>query len=299
MALFLVTGGAGFVGSHLCERLLLKGHLVRVLDDLSSGEATNISPSVDLMVGDIRDRSAVRAAMAGVEGCFHLGAIASVTRSVEEPTLTSSVNIQGTVEVFAAALDARVPVVFASSAAVYGRSGEPGVPLSEAAVPELLSPYAADKLANEHYARALGETRGLRSFGLRFFNVYGPRQDPRSPYSGVISIFVNRARATQPITVLGDGNQTRDFIHVLDVVSFLEAAMTRANASAPVVNVATGRAVTVRRLAEMIAQRTGVDIDHGPARGGDVRHSCGATEAAMRLLGVQAAISLETGLDTL
>jgi UDP-glucose 4-epimerase len=237
--------------------------------------------------------------MAGVEGCFHLGAIASVARSVAEPALTSSVNIQGTMEVFAAALEARAPVVYASSAAVYGRSGELGAPLSEATAPEPLSPYAAEKLANENSARAFGETRNLRSFGLRFFNVYGPRQNPGSPYSGVISIFMDRARAKQAITIFGDGEQTRDFIHVLDVVHFLEAAMTRASVSAPVVNVATGRAVTVRHLAEMIAQRTCVDIVFGPARRGDVRQSYAATEAATRLLGVRSAISLETGLDTL
>lgn len=299
MTSYLITGGAGFIGSHLCETLLRNGHAVRVLDDLSSGKTSNLPQSADLVVGDIRDRSAVRAAMAGVEGCFHLAAVASVTRSVEEPALTAGVNIQGTVEVFAAALEVGVPVVYASSAAVYGRSGEPGAPLAEDAPPQPLSPYATEKLANEHYARALGETRGLRSFGLRFFNVYGPRQDPNSPYSGVISIFMDRAAAGVTITILGDGEQTRDFVHVSDVVSFLDAAMTRACASAPVANVATGRAVTVRHLAETIARRSGVDIVHAPARGGDVRHSCGATRTAERLLGTKAAISLENGLETL
>lgn len=299
MASYLITGGAGFIGSHLCESLLRNGHAVRVLDDLSSGKTPNVPPPADLVVGDIRDRSAVRAAMAGVDGCFHLAAVASVTRSVEEPALTAGVNIQGTVEVFAAALDVGVPVVFASSAAVYGRSGEPGAPLSEDAPPQPLSPYAAEKLANEHYARALGETRGLRSFGLRFFNVYGPRQDPKSPYSGVISIFMDRAAAGEAITILGDGEQTRDFVHVSDVVSFLDAAMARASVSAPVANVSTGRAVTVRHLAETIARRSGVDIAHAPARGGDVRHSCGATQTAERLLRAKAAIPLENGLDTL
>jgi UDP-glucose 4-epimerase len=296
MASYLITGGSGFIGSHLCESLLRDGHAVRVLDDLSSGTTSNLPPSADLVVGDIRDRSAVRAAMAGVDGCFHLAAVASVTRSVEEPALTAGVNNQGTVEVFAAALEVGVAVVYASSAAVCGRSCGSGAPLAEDAGPPGRSPPMPPRSSRTSATRALGESRGLRSFGLRFFNVYGPRQDPSSPDLGVISIVKDRAAAGAAITILGDGEQTRDFVHVSDVVSFLDAAMARACASAPVANVATVRAVTVRHLAETTARRSGVDIVHPPARGGDVRHSCGATQTAERLLGSKATISLENGL---
>ncbi|MFM2149067.1 MAG: hypothetical protein RLZZ187_1373 [Pseudomonadota bacterium] len=296
---FLVTGGAGFIGSHLCERLLNSGHFVHAFDDLSSGEIGNLPASVLLEIGDIRNRSVIRAAMAQADGCFHLGAIASVARSVEDPALTASVNILGTTEVFAAAAEMSVPVVFASSAAIYGRACKNGEPLSEDVTPEPISPYAAEKLANEHHARALGETHALKSFGLRFFNVYGPRQSPQSSYSGVISIFMEQSRKNQPISILGDGEQTRDFIHVLDVISFLEAAMARTDVAAPVVNVATGTAVTIRHLAAMIARRSGAEIIHAPARGGDIRHSRGATEMASRMLGLEAGIRLESGLDML
>ncbi len=276
MALFLVTGGAGFIGSHLVDRLLSLGHQVRVIDNLSSGKRANLAPEAEYIEADIREPSAVERAFAGVSGCFHLAAIASVQKSIEAPRDTSEVNLLGTATVFEAACGAGVPVVYASSAATYGANED--VPLAETALPQPLSPYAADKLSNEFQARALGASRNLQSFGLRFFNVYGPRQDPHSPYSGVVSIFLQKAADGEDLVIFGDGGQSRDFIHVNDVVRFLVAAMENADASAPVVNVCTGKGTSVAELAQML-------VEHSRRSGSSRARTSGGCPPLARLAG--------------
>jgi UDP-glucose 4-epimerase len=297
MAVFLVTGGAGFIGSHLVERLLALGHKVRVIDNLLSGKRENIPSEAEFLEADIRDPLRLGQAFQGVSGCFHLAAIASVQRSIEAPRETGDVNTMGSIAVFDAACRAGVPVVYASSAAVYGANEN--LPLAEDALPQPLSPYAADKLSNEFQARALGAARKWRSFGLRFFNVYGPRQDPHSPYSGVVSIFLQRAIDGKDLVIYGDGDQSRDFIHVTDVTRFLVAAMKNADPSAPVVNVCTGDATSVAELAQLLVERYGGRIVHEPGRAGDIRQSLGSPEQALQRLGVSATISFRDGLATL
>jgi UDP-glucose 4-epimerase len=307
--IILVTGGAGFIGSHLVDRLLADGHQVRVLDDLSTGRRANLDPRAELLVADIADRDAVAVAMADVAGVFHLAAIASVARANEDWAGTHRINQSGTVTVFdtaraeALAQGRRVPVVYASSAAVYGDTGDE--PAHEALVPQPATAYGADKLGSELHARIGSRIHGVPTLGLRFFNVYGPRQDPSSPYSGVISIFARRLAAGQPIVLHGDGGQTRDFVHVSDVVAHLRAAMLRLWAEPAsgggALNVCTGRAVSVRDLALLLARLNGRNpsIQNGSPRAGDIRHSRGRPDAAVAALGLRATVALEDGLATL
>ena len=255
MTLYLVTGGAGFIGSHLCEALLARGDAMRVLDDLSTGKRENLPPGVPLIEGDVADPPTVRAAVDGVAGCFHLAAIASVERGVTDWLGTHRANLTGAITVFDAVRATRTPIVYASSAAVYGDAAT--IPIVESSEPRPLSAYGADKLGCELHARVASHVHGIPTVGLRFFNVYGPRQDPRSPYSGVISIFCERLRRGAPINMFGDGGQTRDFVHVADVVAALLAAMRLAPAEAPVFNVCTGIATPVLALAHTIADLAG------------------------------------------
>jgi UDP-glucose 4-epimerase len=298
---YLVTGGCGFIGSHLCDGLLQQGHRVRVLDDLSTGRLTNLSKEAVFFRGDIRDIDAVSAAMTGCDGCFHLAAIASVERSVEAWVETHRVNLTGTLEVFEAARHAGrggapIPVVYASSAAVYGDQGDQAI--RESLRPRPTSAYGADKLGCEYHARVATGVHGVPTIGLRFFNVYGPRQDPRSPYSGVISIFSERIARARPITIFGDGEQTRDFVYVADVVRALMLAQQMVSMEPHVVNVCTGRRTSVRNLAEEIAGSLGCRplIEHRPGRHGEIRHSFGDPAAARRLLGFKAVTSLQDGI---
>lgn len=295
---FLVTGGAGFIGSHLCEALLRDGHAVRVLDDLSTGKPENLPPGVELIEGDIADRAAVEAAVAGVDGCFHLAAIASVTRGVEDWLGTHRANLTGTITLFDVVRRERagIPVVYASSAAVYGDC--PTMPIAETAPKRPLSAYGADKYACELHAVVATHVHHIPTVGLRFFNVYGPRQDPSSPYSGVISIFCDRLRRGAPIDVFGDGEQTRDFIYVDDVVAALCAAMTRRPDGAPVFNVCTGVAISVLELAHAIATLSGhtATIRHAPPRAGEIRESIGLPDLAREQLGLGRPVALRDGL---
>ncbi len=221
--MYLVTGGAGFIGSHVCDALLARGARVRVLDDLSTGRRENVPAGAELLVGDAADPAVVRDATAGISGCFHLAAIASVARGVEDWLGTHRANLTATITILDALRGRDVPVVYASSAAVYGDC--PVRPIDEAAPLRPLSAYGADKLGCELHARVATHVHRVPTAGLRFFNVYGPRQDPRSPYSGVISIFCERVRSGRAVQIHGDGGQTRDFVFVADVVAALLAAM--------------------------------------------------------------------------
>jgi len=299
MAHFLVTGGCGFIGSHLCDRLLERGHGVRVLDDLSTGSEANLDPRCRLTVGDVADPATVGQAMEGVSGCFHLAASASVQRSIEDWLGSHRANLTGTVVVFDAARRARggpVPVVYASSAAVYGDGGDR--PLSEGAPLRPLTAYGADKLGCELHGRVAWLVHRIPTVGLRFFNVFGPRQDPRSPYSGVISIFADRLLSGKALTVYGDGGQTRDFVYVADVVDHLLAAMADPVREPRVVNVCTGRATTILALAEITGRIVGIrpEIDGRPPRTGDIRTSLGDPSLAKVRLAVSAGTGLAEGL---
>jgi UDP-glucose 4-epimerase len=226
MAVYVVTGGAGFIGSHLVDALIARGDRVRVVDDLSTGRRENLDPRAELVLGDVANARLMRDVMRNVAGCFHLAAVASVVRSTEDWIGTNRTNLGGTVSVLAAAREAgRIPVVYASSAAVYGDQGERR--LHEALAPEPLSAYGADKLGSEQHARVAFRVHGVPTLGLRFFNVYGPRQEPCSLYSGVISIFAERVLGRRVVTVNGDGTQTRDFVFVDDVVDHLLLARER------------------------------------------------------------------------
>lgn len=303
MKTFLVTGGAGFIGSHLCAALLAEGHAVRVLDDLSTGKRENLPPGVTFLEGSITDPAAVRMALDGVDGCFHLAAIASVVRGIEDWPGTHRTNLTGTILILDAirALGRKLPMVYASSAAVYGDCAM--LPILETAEKKPLSAYGADKYGCELHASVASLTHGIPTTGLRFFNVYGPRQDPRSPYSGVISIFCDRLRRGETADIFGDGSQTRDFIYVSDVVAALLAAMawartTGAATDAPVFNMCTGIPISVLDLAHTIAVLCGreADLRFRPARAGEIRHSTGSPAASRAALGLAATTPLREGL---
>ena len=297
MSTHLITGGAGFIGSHLADALLGAGHAVRVLDDLSTGKRENLDPRCTLMVGDAADAGAVAEAMRGVSGCFHLAAIASVARGNEDWPGTHRANQSATVQVLDTARRAGgVPVVYASSAAIYGDQGQ-GM-IREDARPAPQNAYGADKFGSELHAAVAHRVHRTSTCGMRFFNVYGPRQDPSSPYSGVISIFCARLRAGAPVTLHGDGMQTRDFIFVGDVVRALMIAMQQIAKGATVFNVCTGRGTSVRGLAEEIAVLLGIvpELGYASNRLGDIRNSVGDPGRAWRALGFRADIPLSEGL---
>jgi len=297
---YLVTGGCGFIGSHLCEALLADGNRVRILDDLSTGKLANKPDDAELIRGDIADPACVGQALAGIDGCFHLAAIASVEKGNRDWLGTHRSNLTGAITVFDAARRVRsgtpLPVVYASSAAVYGDN--PYIPLNENSTTKPLSAYGADKLGCELHARVASHVHGVPTVGLRFFNVFGPRQDPSSPYSGVISIFADRLRAGRPVTIYGDGKQTRDFIYVGDVVAALQAAMRMMPAGSPVFNVCTGRMTSVLDVAQVIARLCGVtaSIEFQPPRAGEARVSVGDPARAVSVLGTVATTTLEDGL---
>ena len=298
MSLFLVTGGAGFIGSHLCEALIARGDTVRVLDDLSTGYRANLPHEVELIEGDIADHATAREAVESIDGCFHLAAIASVVRGVLDWPGTHRVNLSGLIAMFDAirAAGSKVPVVYASSAAVYGDCQT--IPIAESAPCLPLSSYGADKYGCELHARVASHVHGIPTIGLRFFNVYGPRQDPKSPYSGVISIFCERILSGEPVHIFGDGAQTRDFIFVTDVVAALLAGMRLRPETAPVFNVCTGEGTRVADLAGMIGRLAGKnpDLRAMPPRASEIRHSLGDPQAARRALHLGTAVPLRDGL---
>jgi UDP-glucose 4-epimerase len=296
---YLVTGGAGFIGSHLVDALHQAGHSVRIVDDLSTGSLAHKPAAVEFVHGDIADAGLMADAMAGVDGCFHLAAVASVERGTLDWLGSHRTNLTGTISVFdAARRHGGVPVVYASSAAVYGDN--PHIPLLESDLPRPLSAYGADKYGCELHGAVANCIHRVPNYGLRFFNVYGPRQDPRSPYSGVITIFGNRMQANEPITINGDGYHSRDFIYVGDIVAAVITAMEhcRQQVGSDVFNVCTGRETNVIDLAEELAGAFGYakKFRFGPPRPGDPRTSIGDPSKAERVLGFRATTGLATGL---
>ncbi|RMG13327.1 MAG: NAD-dependent epimerase/dehydratase family protein [Planctomycetota bacterium] len=294
----LVTGGCGFIGSHLVRELVERGEDVRVLDDLSSGRREHLAGlDADLRVADLRDEDALSGALAGIEVVFHQAAVPSVPRSLREPERTFSVNVGGTHRLLLAARAAGVRrVVIASSSSVYGDAE--ALPKHEELPPRPRSPYAAQKASCEALARAFSESLGLETVCLRYFNVYGPRQDPQSPYAAVVPAFVVRALRGETAEIHGDGEQTRDFTFVGDVVRANLRAAEAPGVAGAVINVAGGREVRVLDLHAQIARLTGTVRPpvHAPPRAGDVRRSLACIERAAALLDWRPEVSLAEGL---
>ena len=274
----LITGGAGFIGSHLAEALLAQGFKVRILDNLSSGKPENLphpEARLELMWGDVADAALVQTAVQGCQAVVHLAAVASVQASVVDPLGTHQSNLIGTLNLCEAMRQAKVRrVIFASSAAVYGNQGQVTA-LSEAIPPAPLTPYAIDKLASEYYLHFYQQQYALEPVIFRLFNIYGPRQDPSSPYSGVISIFMERARRGLPITVFGDGEQTRDFMYVEDLVAILLQALTQPAPIGGPINVGWNQSLSLNQLLACIEGVLGTlpTVSYQAARSGDIRYS--------------------------
>lgn len=300
MGYYLVTGGAGFIGSHIATALVERGEKVRVLDNLSMGKLENLAAlqgKFEFIEGDIADPDAVARAMKDVEVVFHQAALASVPMSLENPLATHRACVTGTVTVLKAAVDAKVRrLVYAASSSAYG--DQPTSSKRETDLPQPLSPYAAAKLAGEYYLQAFYHSFGLETVGLRYFNVFGPRQDPDSPYSAVIPIFVTRLLSGKPPIVYGDGLQSRDFTFVGNVVKGNLLASEAPAVAGKIINLADGRQTTLLRLIELLNEMLGTNtkVDFQPARVGDVRESLADITLARKLLNFHPEVELEEGL---
>jgi UDP-glucose 4-epimerase len=296
----LITGGAGFIGSHLVDELLLTGCNVTVLDNLLTGNLSNldhIKDHIKFYQGDIRDREILNKVAKNCDIIFHQAAIVSVPSTVDDPIESAMVNELGTLFVLEAARKNNVKkVVLASSCAVYG--DDPDIPKHENMNPKPQSPYAVQKLSGEFYARLYFDLYGLETVCLRYFNVYGPRQDPSSPYSGVISIFMTKASTKEPPIIYGDGSQYRDFIFVKDVVRFNLLAASAEQANGKTFNVGTGKFISINTLWEMIGHMAGVSIEpeYERARSGDIQESVASTDYAKKTIGFDLEYSFENGL---
>lgn len=300
----LLTGGAGFIGSHLADALLDKGYRVRVLDNLSTGKRANLPlqhERIELIEGDVADAALLQRCMAGCRAVVHLAAVASVQASVDDPVSTHQSNFIGTLNVCEAMRMHGVKrVLFASSAAVYGNNGE-GQAIDEDTPKAPLTPYAVDKLASEQYLDFYRRQHALEPVVLRFFNIFGPRQDPSSPYSGVISIFAERAQQGLPITVFGDGEQTRDFVYVGDLVAVLMQALEQPGVEPGAVNVGLNRATSLKQLLDELGGLLGglPAVRHMPARGGDIRHSRANNQRLLQRFNFPEPTPMATGLARL
>ena len=296
----LVTGGAGFIGSNIVRALLARGDDVRVLDNFSTGSRTNLAgleQDVDLVEGDLRSYERVHAAVRGAEVVFHEGALPSVPRSVQDPLTTTAVNIEGTLNVLLAARDEGVRrIVNASSSSVYGNAGE--LPKVESQAPDPISPYAVAKLAAERFCTSFSRVYALESVSLRYFNVFGPRQDPASQYAAAVPRFIRAIAAGEPVTIYGDGEQSRDFTYVDNVVSANLLGADVAAAHGEILNVATGGSITVNALADAIGALLGLPVEktYEPAREADVRASWADLAEARRILGYEPQVAFEEGL---
>jgi UDP-glucose 4-epimerase len=296
----LVTGGGGFIGSNLVRALLERGDTVRILDNFSTGNRANLlglEDDVEIVEGELRSYERVHNAVRGVELVFHQGALPSVPRSVQDPLTTSAVTIEGTLNVLLAARDEDVRrVVYASSSSVYGNSGT--LPRTETQQPDPISPYAVAKLAAERYCVSFDRVYGLETVALRYFNVFGPRQDPKSQYAAVVPRFIAAIDEGEPVPIHGDGTQSRDFTYVANVVEANLLAAYREGVSGRVLNVATGRQASVDELADAIGTVLDKPVEkhYLPVRAGDVRDSWADVGAAREVLGYETTVGLEEGL---
>ena len=290
----LVTGGAGFVGSHLTDALLAVGHAVRVIDNFSTGRREYLNGAAELFEADIRTPDSIRPAFAGVDCVFHVAAIPRIPLSIERPVETHMVNVIGTLNVILAAREARVRrVVYSGSSSVYGEQSR--LPLVETMVPSPLSPYALQKLVGEQYLRMLHRLFGIEAVTLRYFNVYGPRMATEGAYATVVGAFVRARREGDPLPIHGDGEQTRDFTHVRDVVRANLLAMDCAVCDGRPINIGRGAGASVNQIAALVGGAT-VRL---PARQGDMRHTLADTSEARRILGWSPQVTLEEGLSEL
>lgn len=299
MANYLVTGGAGFIGTHLVERLLSLKHTVTVIDNLETGQKQPCHAKTTFLKADISDDLLLEEIMPSMDACFHLAAIASVAKTQQDWIGTHKTNLTGTLKIFSAAKLKKTPVIYASSAAIYGNNAS--LPLSESALPSPRSIYAADKLGCEYLAKVVGLAAEIPTIGLRFFNVYGPGQCTHSPYSGVISIFTEKMLAHAAIPIFGDGIQTRDFIYIDDVVDGLLLALTQVSTTAPCYNICTGKQtslIALHVLFETLTQQQ-IPLNFLPPREEDVMHSCGCPQNAAKNLGFMAKVPLQAGLEKL
>jgi UDP-glucose 4-epimerase len=297
MVKYLITGGCGFIGSHLAHTLCHLGFSVRILDNLSTGKKENAPQGAELIIGDVRDRKILKEVTKGISGCFHLAAIASMEKSILELAETHTVNVGGLLNLIEALVEnGPVPVIYTSSAAVYGNSVE--MPLKESSEVFPLSPYGVDKWSGEKHLAVAWHLHGIPSTSFRLFNVYGPGQDPHSPYSGVISIFAKNIAHGKKITIYGDGLQQRDFVYVEDVVKFLILAMEKKNHGSLLFNIATGRAMTILELALLLEKMTKKEVpkEFALERKGDIRASLGSPSALESYFGLHAKTRLEEGL---
>jgi len=299
MGHYLVTGGAGFIGSHLAEELVRRGHRVRVADSLVTGRRANLDhvSGIEFLEGDLADPAFAQRAVDGTEFVLHQAAIPSVPRSVKDPITSHRANVDGTLNVLVAARDAGVRrVVFAGSSSAYGDA--PTLPKHEEMPSRPLSPYALQKVIGEQYLQMFTRLYGLETVSIRYFNVFGPRQDPSSPYSGVISVFATALLENRAPTIYGDGGQTRDFTYVANVVDGVLRAVDAEGASGEVINVATGGRVSLNELFEAMRRLIGADVHpaYAEPRAGDVRDSQADIGRARRILGYEPSVSFEDGL---
>ena len=299
MSHYLVTGGAGFIGSHLTAELVRRGHTVRVVDSLVTGKRANLDhiSGVEFIEGDLTDLEVARAAVAGCEYVLHQAAIPSVPRSVQDPITSHRANVDATVNVLVAARDAGVNrLVFAGSSSAYGDT--PVLPKHEEMPANPLSPYALQKVIGEQYLRMFTRLYGLETVSIRYFNVFGPRQDPSSPYSGVISVFASALLEKRAPTIYGDGEQTRDFTYVDNVVDGVLRACGAPQASGEIINVATGSRISLKALFYAIRDLVGgrVEPAYGEPRPGDVRDSQADIRKAREMLGYEPIVAFEEGL---
>jgi nucleoside-diphosphate-sugar epimerase len=300
MSLYLVTGGAGFIGSHLAEELVRRGHAVRVVDSLVTGRRSNLDhiPGVDFQEGDLASIDVARKAVEGCDVVLHQAAIPSVPRSVMDPITSNRANVDGTLNVLVAARDAGVRrIVFAGSSSAYGNT--PTLPKHEEMPARPLSPYALQKVFGEEYLKMFTSLYGLETVTIRYFNVFGPRQDPSSPYSGVISVFATALLDNRSPTIYGNGEQTRDFTYVANVVDGVLRACDAPGASGEVINVATGGRISLNQLFEAMRRIIGATVEprYAEPRAGDVRDSQADIAKARRILGYEPTVSFEDGLQ--
>ncbi len=299
----LVTGGAGFIGSNLTEELLKRGHLVRVLDDFSTGKRENLTfekeyPSLEIIEGDIRDLHTCQEAVRGVEYVFHQGALPSVQRSVEDPETSNAVNVGGTLNILLAARDAGVKrVIYAASSSVYGDT--PTLPEHEEMPPNPLSPYALQKYVGEKYCRLFYQLYGLETISLRYFNIFGPKQDPNSLYSAVIPKFIDALLQGRPPVIFGDGEQSRDFTYIENVVQANLLAMSAEHIHGEAINIACGKRISLNQLLNVLKEILGSKLSplYQEPRKGDVRHSLADIRKGKEIIKYEPKVGIETGLE--